>query len=152
MPLANDLILSQLHLTSSLVVCFTVIKGATNTPPRENAYNQSIFDDEQSIFSWRKARRESGDFGFAPPEVFLPLYGMSLERPNTVRVKPTHLTITLDRVSPADHTSLTGTTQEEPQAETHTDLDSLYGLWWGFSIMEENTTQAHQEMWGRFAN
>jgi hypothetical protein len=47
-----------------------VIKGAASTPQQECPYNQGIFDDEQSIFSERKARRESGDFDSVFPMAF----------------------------------------------------------------------------------
>jgi hypothetical protein len=43
-------------------------------------------------------------------------------------------------------------TLEEAHTETCQPLRSLYGLWQGFSIAEEDITQARQEMWTRFAN
>lgn len=42
--------------------------------------------------------------------------------------------------------------QEDPPAETRQPLRSLHGLWQGFTITEEDISQARQEMWGRFAN
>jgi hypothetical protein len=43
-------------------------------------------------------------------------------------------------------------TREEPPDETRQSLRSLHGLWQGFTISDEDISQARQEMWGRFVN